>query len=179
MSTTPILHGDHRGYARGCRCKPCTRGHARYMAEWRAGKQPSAGQMFLLSPESPSDDSEPVLRRATPQTVSRVGQATAGRMHSQARETERAAAASLVPTAGSKRAIYLMALVDARHRGLTDHEASALLRLPVSSINGRRNELIGWIEDSGRTRIGPYGKPNSVWVATERGRRWAKKQGAA
>lgn len=100
-------------------------------------------------------------------------------MHSRSRETERAAAASLVPTSGTKRAAYLQALADAGYRGLTDHEASALLGLPVSSINGRRNELVGWIEDSGRTRIGPYDKPNAVWVANERGRRWAKKQGAA
>lgn len=54
-----------------------------------------------------------------------------------------------------------------KHRGLTDHEAAAILHRPLSSMCGRRNELMkkGMVRDSGRVKPGPYGTDVTIWEA--------------
>ena len=108
--------------------------------------------------------------------LDRPDQSAPGRTHAEPTKTELDAALSLVGKSGIDRVAYLEKLVDAGFHGLTDHEAAMQLDLPISSINGRRNELGSHVERSKRSRIGPYGKPNGVYVATERGRRWVNKQ---
>lgn len=79
--------------------------------------------------------------------------------------TSRDAAAAQVPVLGKLQRAYLDALRE--HGGLTDHEAAAILRRPLSSINARRAELTanGLVEDSGTTRRSPFGKQATVWRA--------------
>ena len=97
-----------------------------------------------------------------------------GAHHRSPNRNELAGAMDVVPKVGSQRYRILEALVNAGHRGMTDHELSLLLELPVSSINGRRRILVEpdrYVEDSGRDRMGPYGSKRTVWVATARGRK--------
>jgi hypothetical protein len=113
-------------------------------------------------------------------TPRRVQSPEVGLHHRDPKPTELAGALHIVGKSGSDKMRLLQALVNAGYRGLTDHEAAMLLELPVTSINGRRNQLVnqGWVEDSGRTRPGPVWDrrtkrfvPNIVWKATPRGTR--------
>lgn len=184
MSVTPIPHGTHAGYARGCRCEPCTSAHALYMREYRAGNRPSAGQMMLLEESDANSGVRSVLRVAdagekTLREVDRPSQPRVGLHHSNPADTELAAALSMVGVTGAQNVAYLTALVEAGSRGLTDHEAAMLLHVPLSSINGRRNDLGStWVLASDKTRIGPYGKPNRVHLATARARRYVRRVSA-
>lgn len=83
-------------------------------------------------------------------------------------DTSRAGAADaeLSGKAADQMTRYLAALVRARHQGLTDHEAAALLELPVTSICARRGSKHGrmYVVDSGSRRRGPTGVANTVWI---------------
>lgn len=66
---------------------------------------------------------------------------------------------------------YLQVLLNTPD-GLTDLEASALLRVKVSTICGRRGDLkkayplsLGFVQDSGERRMGDSGLPIVVWEA--------------
>lgn len=62
---------------------------------------------------------------------------------------------------------YLRALRTRGEHGLTDLEAAALLGIERTSICARRNWLAqrGFVRASGRTRPGPTGVRNVVWIA--------------
>lgn len=74
-----------------------------------------------------------------------------------------AGAMRAMPRAGSQALRLLDAYRD--HGPLTDHDASALLRLPLATINARRADLIkrGWVQAKG-TKLGPYGNSNVLWA---------------
>lgn len=80
-------------------------------------------------------------------------------------ETSRQAAIAQVRKLPRVQREYYEALQ--KHKGLTDHEAAAILGRPLSSINGRRNELMrqGKVRDSGRVKPGPYGTDCTIWEA--------------
>jgi hypothetical protein len=86
-------------------------------------------------------------------------------------DTERAAAVDVFPFSGRQRARYVLELVDAGARGLTDHEAHAAGVGSSYHVAGtRRHELVDddgveLVVDSGRRRNSPHGRPCAVWVA--------------
>jgi hypothetical protein len=84
-------------------------------------------------------------------------------------KTSRDAAAAQVPKLGKLQRAYVDAL--RQHGGLTDHDAAAILRRPLSSINARRNECmaLGLVEASARTKMSPFGKQATVWIAGNTG----------
>ncbi len=69
---------------------------------------------------------------------------------------------------------YLRFLYRRGAYGATDLEAVAATRIQRSSINARRGFLMGleppWVDASGKTRLGPTKRKNTVWVLTDAGR---------
>jgi hypothetical protein len=86
-------------------------------------------------------------------------------------DTERIAAARVLPFSGRNRCRYALAVVDAGSRGLTDHEAADRCRFPAwTGAGSRRLELVDeddepLVRDSGLRRMSPSGRPCAVWVA--------------
>ena len=72
-------------------------------------------------------------------------------------------------TRQTKTSAYLKLL--AKRGPLTDHEAAAALRLPLSSINSIRNGAItcGLVEKGSTTAKSPYGKACRKWYLTSQG----------
>lgn len=106
--------------------------------------------------------------------ITRVTQPRAGKHHRNASPTELKAALKVAPKSGTSRFRVLLAIVEkGRERGLIDWEVASLARIPLSSVTGRRNELMegGFVENSGKEDRGPYGADCTLWIATERGRR--------
>jgi hypothetical protein len=202
MSDHAILTVEqgHRSYAKGCRCRYCTKAQSAWMLEYRRSREaqrtnrPSgagsdeAGQLSLLAPQLRQSDSvstSPAILRSTeqPEELRTPTSPKAGLHHRDPRKTQLRGALDVAPTSGTKRAAYLLALVNAEQRGLTDHEAALLVRMPVTSITARRNELMAggfpWVKDSDRERKGPYGSANCVWLATTRAHTWANQRVSA
>lgn len=94
--------------------------------------------------------------------------------HARDSATSRRAAEAQIPHLSRLQRQYMHAL-RASADGLTDHEASALMNRPLSSICARRNECkrLGLVRDSGRTRESCYGAQASIWIARESGERGA------
>lgn len=182
----------HRSYVRGCHCKHCTKGHAAYnlgKARERAALRTNGtsrrvshetAQMSLLDTEP----TEAELRAAAAsifdgqEELSRPSQPRTGKHHRNARRTEADAAFRVATKTGQQRVAIIEALVDRGSEGYIDHELAKLLNLPLQSINPRRGELVegGWVEDSRKTRKGPNERLCTVWVATERGKRWVNRK---
>lgn len=94
----------------------------------------------------------PVLRTAPYQKSSR---------------TSREQAARVRPKAGTQRARVLVYL-HSSSTGLTMHQISDALRIPLSSVCARLSELRegGWAKDTDETRETPYGGTAAVWITT-------------
>lgn len=100
-----------------------------------------------------------------------------GRHHSNPKPTELKGAIAAAPKSGTRRMQVLEALVSAGQRGLTRHEIVQVTGIPLSSVCGRVDELIGkgaWARETGKERMGPYGTPNAVVYATERGEKFVR-----
>ena len=82
--------------------------------------------------------------------------------------TSRAAAISMLPKAGTKRAIVLDCINMWGVYGLTDDEGMMALHMDGSTYRPRRRELefAGLVKDSGRCRPTRSGQMAVVWVAT-------------
>ncbi len=82
--------------------------------------------------------------------------------------TSRAAAAEILPKAGTLRRLVYDYIFTAGEYGRTDEEAQVYLRLNPSTQRPRRIELVnaGLVRDSGRTRPTRSGRQATVWVAT-------------
>ena len=106
----------------------------------------------------------------------RVGDGEVGFHHSDPVDTELGSALAQVHTSGDKKRRLLRALVDARWRGLTDHEAVAKTGMQMSSVNSTRNMLVerGLVKGSDYRRLSPFGQKTIVWTATDKGRRAVK-----
>lgn len=52
--STPILHGTHLGYTKGCRCRPCTDDHVQYCNEWPYSKGMRKRPNSILIPLNPN-----------------------------------------------------------------------------------------------------------------------------
>lgn len=100
----------------------------------------------------------------------RVDENRPGLVHRDAPDTERAAAAAVLPRSGTQRARVYELLRAASERGMTDWELVDSLGMLRSSVCARRNELIreGWVIDSGRRRRERTGSHAIVWVTTHR-----------
>jgi len=87
--------------------------------------------------------------------------------HEKGSETSRAAADSMVPKAGTLRALVFDFI---RHRvdGATDDEIERGLELRHQTASARRRELVisGHVRDSGFKRNTSSGRKAVVWVAT-------------
>ena len=83
--------------------------------------------------------------------------------------TSRAAAASIEPTAGTKRAIVLAFLRGCGAAGATDDQMQAGIPMSANTQRPRRVELVRahLVVDSGKTRLTPGGDDAVVWVARE------------
>lgn len=79
------------------------------------------------------------------------------------------------PRACRQARAYLMLLRERGDDGLTDYESAILLGLERSTINARRGSVSQgdepWVIASGRTRPGPTGIRNTVWVLSPAGAR--------
>lgn len=81
-------------------------------------------------------------------------------------------AARVIETRSSGQCERYIALLQRFPAGLTDHEASRLLKMPLSSICGRRGELNARAKASGQSKPiqkrgskeGPHGIRNARWV---------------
>jgi DNA-binding transcriptional ArsR family regulator len=95
--------------------------------------------------------------------------ASPGRHHAGAGDTERGAAEAIRPFTAPLRRKALIALGNA---DLTDHELAQALDEYHYSVAPRRVELrdAGLVEDSGERRPGPRGRLVTVWTITETGR---------
>lgn len=83
--------------------------------------------------------------------------------------TSKAAATSIVPKAGTLRAMVLEFLKDRRYWGIdgaTDEEIQDELEMPQNTARPRRVELVraGLVIDSGRSRPTKSGRMATVWV---------------
>jgi hypothetical protein len=92
-----------------------------------------------------------------------------GAYHRTGPDTERIAAARVMPRSGSQRAAVLERLRQAGPNGVTDNEMHFMYRIGARPHvpGSRRLELIadGWpITDSGRRRRTDTGAPAIVWV---------------
>lgn len=96
-----------------------------------------------------------------------------GLVRSDSPQTSRDGAADVFPRSGTKRLAVLQALSRSGVEGATDDELCEMLSSSYSSVGPRRRELVagGWVEDSGRTRLGSSGSHQTVWVLTERAER--------
>lgn len=95
--------------------------------------------------------------------------ASPGRTHAGAGDTEQGAAAAMRPfTAPLKRKV-LVALGGA---DLSDYELSVTVEEYLYSVAPRRVELrdAGLVEDSGERRPGPCGRAAIVWALTDAGK---------
>lgn len=95
-------------------------------------------------------------------------------VHRDARDTEEAARASILPVTGRLRLEALRALWRAGDAGLTDDEGGRLVdpngdRL---AFGRRRHELVesGWAAPSDARRMTPSGRRAVVWTITDAGR---------
>lgn len=173
------VYDQHRSYARGCRCRPCTKGHAAYMRDWRRSQGPTSGdgQASLLD-----QDRDNGSRRSTPVAGSALDNlrtptsASVGRHHSNGKPTEIKAARSVTLKAGSQRGRILVAIAEVEE-GLTQWEITHRLDILRSSVCARVNELetSGWIEPRGETKRAGTTVPEHIYFATTSGKRWARK----
>lgn len=120
-----------------------------------------------------ADTRRPWQRSATLGDVTRNER---GASHTDAGDTEVAAAALVAPRVGSLRARALALIVESGDLGYTAYELHVDMGELLYSVAPRMAELqrAGWIIDSGRRRPTPTGGDAIVWVGTEAGRReWA------
>lgn len=83
--------------------------------------------------------------------------------------TSKAAALSIEPTTGTKRAILLAFLRGRGADGATDEEMQLQAPMPQNTQRPRRGELVKglFVIDSGRTRKTVGGDAATVWIAKE------------
>lgn len=88
-----------------------------------------------------------------------------------ARDTSRAAAVSVLPRTGTKRAMVLEAIRYADDEGRTDEELQNQLGMNSSTQRPRRLELVeaGLVIDSGHRRPTSTGSMAICWIATPDG----------
>lgn len=80
--------------------------------------------------------------------------------------------AALTLPRGCRRDIVMqVACAPAALHGLTDDELERRLKRPHQTVSAARNHLvsIGWLQDSGKTRIGRNRRPKVVWTLTPAG----------
>lgn len=84
--------------------------------------------------------------------------------------TSDVAASMIGGHAAAQRAAVLAVIVRAGTLGATDAEIESATGIRAQSVSPRRGELakLGLIEDSGRRRPTPRGRPAAVWIAVER-----------
>jgi hypothetical protein len=84
--------------------------------------------------------------------------------------TSRAAAAAILPHAGTERSRVLAYIRGHGTIGATDDECQVMLGMNPSTQRPRRIELWtqGWIKDSGFKRATRSGRKAVVWVATDK-----------
>lgn len=106
-------------------------------------------------------------------TLPDPGENRDGAHHSDAGDTELAAAKAVFPKTGTQRRRVLGAIAATHDRGATDWEITRILGLFRTAAGARRNELMhdGWVEDSGVRRVDEEsGMAGIVWVLSEAGR---------
>ena len=96
-----------------------------------------------------------------------------GRSHRHAPDTEREAAIAVFPRTGTQRRQVFDYLALTGEGGATDWELAEELEISRTGVGARRNELMrdGYVSDSGRRRLGPYGMRGIVWVLSDKGRK--------
>lgn len=92
-----------------------------------------------------------------------------------ASDTSAAAAASMIPSAGSLRATVLRYVVESGGHGATDAEIQEALKLDGNTQRPRRCELVsgGYVIRTDRQRKTSAGRWAFVYAATGAGRAWA------
>lgn len=114
-----------------------------------------------------------------PPSLDRPTQPRAGKHHRDAKPTELKAALDMATKIGKQTVEVLRIIANSGYKGVTRWDLTTKHGILRSSACGRVAELereLAYIEDTGRTRIGPTGKPEGVYVATERGRRYLREQ---
>lgn len=96
-----------------------------------------------------------------------VSQNTVGGYHTGAGATEIAAAEAVTPRTGVQREAVYEAIRSAGYHGRTGWELAYELDMLRTSVSRALTQLKdnGWIVDSGRTRVSPYGSANIVFTS--------------
>lgn len=101
-----------------------------------------------------------------------------GLVHEHSTDTERAAAALVLPRTGTGR-LRVLTIIAESVEPLTDYDISELTGLRLYTAAPRRGELLrsGWIEDSGLRRPTDTGTNAIAWRLSERGREeWNRRE---
>lgn len=170
----------HKSYAKGCRCASCKTGHKLYMQEYRAAQRARQGSFDVddsAQTSAPRSTGLPV--RSTDESTKvrqgdlrHPGQPRLGKMHRNAKPTERAAAKRQVGVIGEKTVRLLQAFADAKN-GLVRNDAVRAAEMRLQSVCSCWNSLEehGYIRGSGESREAiDTGSPGEIFYITQRGR---------
>lgn len=122
-----------------------------------------------LLPRSPDPDQGVLFAPPPPPEAIRHAGDPHVYLPAEARPTQVAAAAAVLPRTGTQRARVLAEIKRSGRGGLTDEEIGARLDLGGNSVRPRRLKLVesGLVVDSGDRRPTPGGGPAIIWVTPD------------
>lgn len=191
-----LLHYRRQKHSAELRCKYCPIDGAEALGRLRdrrpleetGGPETEETSSRLADTQGPVSSSGPVAgdeRRSEPPAARSTdpepplpdpGDDRRGFAHgpaSNAPETERRAAARILPASGTARLAVLHEIALAGPDGRTDEELALNLEMRHYTAAPRRKELVddGWARDSGERRPTTTGSLAAVWVLTDEGKR--------